>query len=517
VAESVSSKPLDLPARDRSSYGQILWSSVLIGGTSLINVAIGIVRTKVFAVLLGPAGFGQMAAYTSVAEVIRAMAGMGVTQSGVRQIAEAVGTEDTARIDRTITVLRRVVVLLGIIGAVLLMLFSGPIAKLTFGSTDGYAIGMMLLAAVVFLNTVAGGQAALLQGMRRIGDLAKIGVIGSLAGTAVAIPCVYLLREDGVVPALIAAAAVGTLASWWYSRRVRTQTLHLSVSEVWTGALSLVRLGFAFIVTGLLMMGAAYAVRIIVLRHSGLESAGLYQAAWTLGGLYVGFILQAMGTDFYPRLVARVNDHTECNTLVNEQAHVSILLAGPGVIATLVLSPLLLDLFYSSHFAGAAQALRWTCLGMALRVVTWPMGFVIVAKNRQIVCVLIDLVWATVNVLLSWFLVDRFGLTGAGMAFFGAYVLHAFIVYPVVRRMSGFSWSRENRRSIAVFIAFGAGAFLLSYLPASWGLVLGLAALALSCIYSIDRLLDLVDSNQLPRQMLRVLQFMRVRRVARRA
>ena len=77
------------------------------------------------------------------------------------------------------------------------------------------------------------------------------------------------------------------------------------------------------------MSGAAYVVRILIVKHAGVDAAGLYQSAWGLGGLYIGFILQAMGTDFYPRLTAIANDNTECNRLVNEQAHVSLLLAGP--------------------------------------------------------------------------------------------------------------------------------------------------------------------------------------------
>ena len=47
----------------------------------------------------------------------------------------------------------------------------------------------------------------------------------------------------------------------------------------------------------------------VVASQAGLEAAGLYQAAWTLSGLYVGFILQSMGTDFYPRLVGCCEDH----------------------------------------------------------------------------------------------------------------------------------------------------------------------------------------------------------------
>ena len=57
----------------------------------------------------------------------------------------------------------------------------------------------------------------------------------------------------------------------------------------------LLKLGFAFMASGLMMSGATYAVRVLVLREVGFEAAGLYQSAWTLGGLYVGFILDAMG------------------------------------------------------------------------------------------------------------------------------------------------------------------------------------------------------------------------------
>ena len=60
----------------------------------MLNIGIGIVRTKVFAVLLGPAGFGLMGLYGSIVDLAQSIAGMGVNSSGVRQIAESVGTGD---------------------------------------------------------------------------------------------------------------------------------------------------------------------------------------------------------------------------------------------------------------------------------------------------------------------------------------------------------------------------------------------------------------------------------------
>src|SRR5436305_15174455 len=45
------------PVKAESSYGQILKSSAWIGGSQAANIALGIVRTKAMAILLGPAGF----------------------------------------------------------------------------------------------------------------------------------------------------------------------------------------------------------------------------------------------------------------------------------------------------------------------------------------------------------------------------------------------------------------------------------------------------------------------------
>src|SRR4051794_15460313 len=154
---------------ESSSYGQMLKSSVLIGGSSALNVVLGIVRSKAMALLLGPAGFGLMGLYLSIANLAQSIAGMGINSSGVRQIAAAVGSGDTGRIVRTATVLRRTSVVLGVLGAALLVGFSVPISRLTFGSGER-AVPVALLSLAVLFRVVSDGQGALVQGLRRISD-----------------------------------------------------------------------------------------------------------------------------------------------------------------------------------------------------------------------------------------------------------------------------------------------------------------------------------------------------------
>ena len=490
---------------EKHTYGQILKSSALIGGSSVVNILIGIVRTKAMALLLGPEGFGLMGVYGSIANLAQSIAGMGINSSGVRQIAEAVGSGDTERVARTVVVLRRTSIFLGILGAVLLVVFSRQVSTLTFGD-DQHAAAVALLSLAVFFSLVSGGQGALIQGMRRIVDLARMGILGSFFGLLISIPLVYFLRENGVVPALIGIAAMTIITSWWYSRKVQIRPLPMTTSQVRHEAAALLKLGFAFMASGFLTLGAAYAVRTMVLRMVGLEAAGFYQAAWTLGGLYVGFILQSMGADFYPRLTGVARDNAECNRLVNEQAQISLLLAGPGVIATLTFASVVIALFYSAEFGPAVEVLRWICLGTTLQVITWPIGFIIVAKGAQKIFFWAELAWAVVNVGFSWICVSSFGLNGAGIAFFGSYVFHWLLIYPIVRRLSGFRWSAANSKTGLLFLPMIAVVFCGFYvLPALWATGVGTLAMILCSVYSIRVLVNLVSLDRIPPPMRRLL------------
>jgi antigen flippase len=213
-----------------------------------------------------------------------------------------------------------------------------------------------------------------------------------------------------------------------------------------------------------------------------------------------------MGADFYPRLTACANDNPACNRMVNEQALVGLLLAGPGALATLTFAPAVIALFYTAKFGAAVEILRWICLGAALRVITWPMGFIILAKGRQTLFFWSDLICTAVYIALAIVCVRHFGLNGAGIAFFGLYVFHGLITYPIVHRLSGFRWSRENKQTGMLFLCLLSMVFCGFYvLPFVWAVGAGTVAAVLSGVYSLRTLLTLVSLDSVPRPIRRLL------------
>ena len=499
----------------KRSHGQILKSSALIGGSTVLNIGIGMVRTKVLALLLGPAGIGLLGLLTSIYELARSVAVMGLNSSGVREIADATGSGDTQRIARAVATLRRAVTFFAALGALLLVALCVPVARVSFGD-DQHAGEVALLGLAVFFGAVSAGQIALVQGMRRIADLARANVLGALLGTVFAVAVVYYFVQTGdgnrgIAPALVCVSAMTLLASWWYTRKLPVAAVAMKWKEVAGNASGLLRLGFVFMATGLMTLGAAWLIRIMVLRKLGVDAAGYYQAAWVLGGLYIGFILQAMGADFFPRLSAVARNNEECNRLVNEQAEVGLLLAGAGVVGTLTFAPLVIELFYSVKFGEAVEILRWICLGMMLRVASWPLGYVLVAKGEGTLFFWTEMASNVIQLALIWGGMSLFGLNGTGMAFFALYVIYTVGIYVVVRRLSGFRWSAANRHLALVFVPL-VGAVFVSwyYLPRMAATILGVAVTLALGLYSAKALCTLIPPERLPQGVQKALRWFRL-------
>lgn len=506
-AESTAAAP-EAPGR-RQSYQQILTSTALIGGSTLVNIAFSIIRSKAMALLLGPSGVGLMGLYSSIVDTAQTVAGVGVSASGVRQMAEAAASDDEEHVARIALVLRRVSLALGLVGAVALAALCVPIARASFGD-ESHAIGVALLAAAVLFKLVSLGQIALVQGLRRIGDLARINMLSAFLSAVISVFLVWMFGTRGIVPALIAIAAASILVSWWYRRKVRLPPVSIGLAEMRRETRSLLSLGAVFMWSSLFLVAASYLIRIIVVRDVGFEAAGFYQAAWTLGGLYAGFLLQAMGTDLLPRLTGVADDHAMCNRLANEQAEVSILLAGPGALATLTLAPFVISFFYSPAFHAAIGVLRWISVGTMLQIIAWPIGFIIIAKGARGALFFAEAAAFVVQVGLAWLLVPVFGVAGAGMAFLFLYVWHGVLVYVLARRLTGFRFSRESAIYGAVFFAASLLVLAAFHVLPEWpATAVGFVATAVSGLFALRRLLELLPEESFPSPLRRILARLR--------
>lgn len=108
------------------SHREIFRSSVIIGASQALHIAIGIIRVKVLAVPLGSAGIGLLGIYQNNTGVAITVAGCGLGNSGGRQIATSDGSEDVLTAVRRALLFSNVVP--GLMGMSVVWGFREPIA-----------------------------------------------------------------------------------------------------------------------------------------------------------------------------------------------------------------------------------------------------------------------------------------------------------------------------------------------------------------------------------------------------
>lgn len=474
----------------QSNNRSILKASSLIGGSAFIQILISMMRVKFVAVLLGPAGVGLMGVYSSIIQMVFTVSGMGIATSGVRQVAEAYGSGDDDKIARTVIALRRTVWITGILGLLVMVLGCALWSRASFGNAE-YAWPIALLGSVILLMGVLTGQRCILQGTRRIADLAKITIVGAVNGTLISIPCFYLWGQKGIVPSLILSALATLITAWWFARRVAIKPVVSPWLESKTTAFQLLHFGLPVMLSGLMMALVAFLIRALLIRRVGLDGVGIYQAAFGLAGILVNFVLSAMGADYYPRLTAVAHDNEQVGREVNAQTEIALLLAVPGLAATMIFAPLAIAIFYTRKFDASIDILRWVVFGVFGRVISWPLGFVILAKGKGKTFFCAEFTSNAFHLLMIWLCVDAMGLPGTGIAFTLLYGFYTIMVLGVVYALTKETWTGHNLIHILLFGGLLAGLGVnCAFTPILWlqwtiSLVI-LTCLSLYCLHRLS-------------------------------
>lgn len=450
-----------------NSAKSTLKSTGLIGGSQVINMAIGIIRSKAIALILGPAGTGFIGALQSATALTQQLAGLGIGSSAVRDIAQAHASGDKESLQLTVSAQRMAVIVTGIFGMLLTLVLAPQLSQFTF-DTKEYTTAIRLIAIAVFFNIIQGGQASVIQGTRQIRKLAELSIIGGLLSTVVSIPFIYALGLKGVAPYIVVVAFSQYIVTFYYARQLNIRSTWLSLQLFWEKTRGMVKLGLAFMLGGLATAATTYLIRAYLIKDFELSGAGLYQAAFGISGIYINVVLQAMGQDFYPRLTAVAFQPEKEIALINEQTEIGMLLAAPGLLLTLALAPLVIPLLYTSEYMEAYPLLQWMILGVFMRTISWPMGFLFISRAKGNIFFITQVVANLIHLAFLLILIQYLGLLGAGIAFFGLYSLHVIYMYVLIHRENGYQWSLSNLQIIGSLILVFALAFVILSYTSQW-------------------------------------------------
>jgi enterobacterial common antigen flippase len=500
VADAPERTTEESPVASQRRLKDILISTLLVGGGSIINILTGVARGKVISVIIGPAGIGLQGLLQSTLRTVSTIAGMGLGTSGVREVAKLRGEGDTAELGHTLRGLRRATLALGALAAVVLLVLHRPLAGLLLDDENlGWALAVLAIGVMAQVSYAT--YDAFLRGSRRVAVVTKASVVGNLLAAATAVALVSMIGVEGIAWALVAQPVCVLAIALVVARDFRAHLVPVDRERTRAAMSRLVRAGAVLATTGFVSTGAQLAARVLIAHSTTLDDVGYYQAAWAVSVLYLGFVLGAMSVDYYPRLAELGKDRAGLANGVNEQTKVALLLAGPAILGVLTLSSQVIALLYSSKFGPAADLLRWQLLGDVVKIGGSTLGYLVLAQGNTRVFFFVELSWSSVYLVVLAALLPAMGIDAAAVAYVVASVAYFVVLCFVARRMVGFVWSRSNVVLMAM-IGVLAGVVLASHLLLSFWVGLGVGGLTCVAfgVYCLVRLVREAGITQLRRR-----------------
>lgn len=478
----------------KSSYRSIMKATSLFGGVQIFNIIIAIVRSKIIAVLLGPAGMGIVGLLTSTTGLVSSLTNFGLGTSAIRDIAAASESGDQNRINKVVVVFKRLVWITGLLGTVITFILAPWLSQLTFGNNE-YTIAFMWLSCSLLFNQLASGQNVLLQGMRKLKYLAKANMLGSFIGLLISAPLYYYYRIDGIVPAIILTALFLLGITWYFARKIKIERTAVTPKETIFEGKGMLKMGFMLSLSGLITTGASYIVRVFISNTGSLEDVGLYNAGFAIIGTYVGLVFTAMSTDYYPRLSRISHDNKKSNLLINQQAEIAVLILSPILTVFIIFINWAVILLYSTEFTPVNGLLQWAALGMYFKAATFSIAYILLAKAASQTFFWSEVVANAYLLLFNILGYKYFGLTGMGFSFLISYIFSLFQVYFIANYKYEFNFSITFYKIFGIQLFLGILCFAITmFVSTPFAYILGSPFILISVWYSfkeLDKRMDL--------------------------
>lgn len=448
--------------KDTNSYRSILKGTSLFGGVQIFHILISLIRGKFVALFLGPAGMGISSLFNSAGLTLQQITGLGLNLGIVKEVA---AQKESENFPHLLAAAKRILFIAAIIGALVCVMLSLPLSRLTFGS-DEYAWQFMLLGGMIFFGVAGQGLMSVLQGLHALKLVSVTSICGALAGLLIGVPLYYFMGTKGIVPVMVIMSGTTCIAALIGVRKATNSPKIKFEKAVHNPIIrKLLMIGLVLVASDIIATGATYVLNLFIRYFGDIESLGLYQAANSITNQYSGVVFTAMMLDFFPRLSESAGDNDKVTLIVNRQLEIVALIACPLICLLILTSPLVISILLTSTFIPVMPLMRWLGLGVLIKALMYPLGYITLAKDNRklffwlegVFCNLLTLV---LNCLGYYF----FGLIGLGFSLAVDCLICIGIYYVINHRLYGFTFTGKSAFEALMAVALTGLCFVFSFI-----------------------------------------------------
>jgi O-antigen/teichoic acid export membrane protein len=467
------------------SFARAFTSLSLASGVSM---AANLVRGKLAALFLGPAGVGVFNQLSLMWNLFQISGSLGAFNGLVQHGTEAMVAKDRAALHRLASTWWILLTVFSCLLAGLGALASPIISNWLLGDRGAHADLVALMLVSIPFAVSAQVYRALLSAARLVPHLVRAQIASDAGGAIVFAALVPALGLPGAILGFAAIHLIFYLITALSVRRtlgaayVRPRMREFD----WT----VVRSNLGFGASGLALI-ALYNLSVVivarlVIDHLGIAASGIFSNAWRIASVYLGAVTTTAVSYYLPTL-ARAESDQELSRDVNATLRFYLYILPPIMVAIMAAGEPIVWLILSSSFLPVAPLLLIFVPAELMRILGETAGMPLLARRRLKPFTLLFAMQSAVFVATAAIVLPSLGLTGAALAYGLSMTLTALAAFAACHFY--FHMKFERRTALGLLRAAGllgatmAAGFTLPFGPAR--LLVTAAASALWLVWTL--------------------------------
>ncbi len=438
-------------AHSSGGFARAFTSLSLASGVSM---GANLVRGKLAALFLGPAGVGIFNQLALMWNLFQISGSLGAFNGLVQHSTEAMVAKDEAALHRLAStwwiLLTAFSCLLAGVGA----LASAVISNWLLGDHGAHAKLVALMLVSIPFAVSAQIYRALLSAARLIPQLVRAQIVSDVGGAVVFATLVPLLGLPG---AILGFATIHLILYLFLAFSVRRSLGSAYVRPSSRDfSWSVVRSNLGFGASGLAMIAlsnlSAVIVSRLVIDRLGIGASGIFSNAWRIAVIYLGAVTTTAISYYLPTL-ARSESDEQISREVNSTVRFYLYLLPPVMAAIMAGGEPIVWLILSAKFLAVAPLLLFFVPAELMRILAETVGMPMLARRRLKPFTLLYAFQTALFIGGAALVLPYLGLAGAAAAYGLATTSSALVTFAVSR--SYFPLKVEPRTALGLIRGIG--------------------------------------------------------------
>ncbi|WP_456440395.1 O-antigen translocase [Psychroserpens sp.] len=409
----------------------LLKTTYFSGISTAVSLICKLITNKIVAVYLGTNGMfllGQLKDFINIGKITGTLG----TENGIIKYVASY-KEDPDKMKSFLATSLKLHIYFSLLICLLTFVFKDQLSNYLFKELK-FSNTIALLSFSLITLSIHTFFMAVFNGLKKIKTYITIQIISTIIASALVIILVLEFKVIGAFYGIIINQIIGFTISLFFIKKLNLISLdNFSFKIDKTHFKNLTQFSYMAIMAPVCMIGATLFIRFFLSHELGSEYAGSWEGMWRISAIYIMFLTTTFKFYLLPTF-SKISGED----LKKEVFKVWTLSIPTIIIITLsvyFLKDFIIPLLFSKEFILINTILLFHLLGDAIKINSWVLGNILVAKANTKVFIIFQIGWAVIFCSLSIILIKTHGFVGVSVAYFLTYVLHFIAMNIYFRKL----------------------------------------------------------------------------------